>query len=109
MANLDNEFEGYSVKQLRELKDRIDLKIVDKEKTNRVELKAKFAALAAESGLSIEEIFGTKKAGGGKGSVAPKYRNPDNADETWSGRGRMPIWLGEKLKKRGASKEDFAI
>lgn len=101
------ELEGYTIKQLRELKDRIDAKIVEKQKTDRADLKAKFAALAAESGLSLDEVFGTKR--GGKGSVAAKYRNPENPNETWSGRGRMPIWLGEKLKKRGASKEDFAI
>jgi hypothetical protein len=35
---------------------------------------------------------------GGRGktrSVTAKYRNPKNADEVWSGRGRMPLWLGE--------------
>ncbi len=107
MAVAELEFQSYTTKQLRELKDRIDVKIVEKEKTNRVELKAKFAELAAASGLSLDDILGSKR--GSKGNVAPKYRNPENAEETWSGRGRMPIWLGEKLKRRGASKEDFAI
>ena len=40
--------------------------------------------------------------------VSPKYRNPDNASETWSGRGRKPRWLEERLAK-GAPLEDFAI
>ena len=40
--------------------------------------------------------------------VSPKYRNPDNASETWSGRGRKPRWLEERLEK-GAPLEDFAI
>ena len=107
MADIDKEFDGFTIKQLRELKDRIDAKIIVKQKTERADLKAKFAELAAESGLSLDDILGSKR--GGKGSVAPKYRNPDNADETWSGRGRMPIWLAERLKKRGVSKDDFAI
>jgi DNA-binding protein H-NS len=25
--------------------------------------------------------------------VAPKYRNPDNHQQTWSGRGRTPLWV----------------
>ena len=25
--------------------------------------------------------------------VQPKYRNPDNPEETWSGRGRKPRWV----------------
>jgi DNA-binding protein H-NS len=71
-------------------------------------LREKMAALAAESGLSLEDIMGSTR-GGKRGSVAPKYRNPEDPSQTWSGRGRMPIWLNEKLAKRGVKKEDFAI
>jgi H-NS histone family len=42
------------------------------------------------------------------GTVAPKYRNPDNPAETWAGRGLRPRWLTAALK--GDKKlEDFAI
>jgi DNA-binding protein H-NS len=41
-------------------------------------------------------------------SVAAKYRNPNNADEVWSGRGRMPLWLGAEIKA-GKTREDFLI
>ncbi len=44
---------------------------------------------AAEHGFSLDEILGKKSAG--KTSV-PKYRNPDDATQTWSGRGRQPAW-----------------
>jgi DNA-binding protein H-NS len=30
--------------------------------------------------------------------VAPKYRNPQNVKETWSGRGKTPRWLAAQLK-----------
>ena len=44
-----------------------------------------------------------------KVSVAkPKYRNPNNEEETWSGRGRQPLWLSEQLKV-GKQLEDFLI
>lgn len=33
-------------------------------------------------------------------SVAPKYRNPNNTEQTWSGRGRAPKWAAE-LKAEG--------
>jgi DNA-binding protein H-NS len=49
--------------------------------------------------------------GSGRGkarSVAVKYRNPKNADEVWSGRGRMPLWLGAEIKA-GKDREDFLI
>lgn len=27
--------------------------------------------------------------------VPPKYRNPDDKKQTWTGRGRMPLWAAE--------------
>jgi hypothetical protein len=42
------------------------------------------------------------------GPVAPKYRNPDNPNETWAGRGLKPRWLAAAIKG-GKKLEDFAI
>jgi DNA-binding protein H-NS len=46
--------------------------------------------------------------GGLRGAVAPKYRNPDNLEETWAGRGLKPRWLAAALKT-GKKLEDFSI
>jgi DNA-binding protein H-NS len=40
------------------------------------------------------------KAGKKTGKVAPKYRNPANHAETWTGRGVSPKWVAE-LKAAG--------
>jgi DNA-binding protein H-NS len=40
--------------------------------------------------------------------VLPKYRNPDDPCETWSGRGRRPHWVREQLKK-GKKIEDLSV
>ena len=40
--------------------------------------------------------------------VFPKYRNPDEPTETWSGRGKQPRWLTAALKT-GHKIEEFAI
>ena len=75
-------------------------------------------ALAAQHGYTIEELYGDQAAvevSGKKrssrrklGKVAPKYRDPDNKRNTWSGRGRMPRWLAQKTK-HGRSVTDFLI
>jgi DNA-binding protein H-NS len=52
--------------------------------------------------------MGSKRAGGARGSVAPKYRNPENPAETWAGRGLKPRWLSAALKS-GGKLEDFTI
>ncbi|WP_346771378.1 H-NS histone family protein [Bradyrhizobium sp. 192] len=40
--------------------------------------------------------------------VRPKYRNPKNPAETWSGRGRLPRWLQPQLRA-GRKLDDFLI
>jgi DNA-binding protein H-NS len=46
---------------------------------------------------------------GAKSVSVAKFRNPDAPEQTWTGRGRKPNWLVEKLKKRGVTMDDFAI
>ena len=49
---------------------------------------------AREYGFSLNELTDgkapTKKA-------APKYANPEDPSQTWSGRGRQPIWFREAI------------
>jgi len=40
--------------------------------------------------------------------VLPKYRNPDQPSEKWSGRGKQPRWLTAQLRS-GKRIEDFFI
>jgi len=47
-------------------------------------------------------------AGARRGAVAPKYRNPENPNETWAGRGLKPRWLAAALKS-GHKIEEFLI
>ncbi len=42
-----------------------------------------------------------------RSQVKPKYRSPDGS-ETWSGRGKPPLWL-QALLDRGRNKEEFEI
>ena len=75
---------------------------------------AKIVQIARDAGLSADDI--AKALGGGKaarkparaaaksmgarGKVAPKYRNPAQADQTWTGRGKAPVWV-QALKAAG--------
>jgi len=52
---------------------------------------------------------GNRRGGALRGKkLKPKYRNPANRTETWSGRGLKPKWL-VPLLKHGKKLEDFAI
>ena len=77
------------------------------------DVRKKIDALLASSGLALDEVYPTRgrasKGAGKRSAVAPKYRNPENPAETWSGRGRQPLWLAHALKRRGTSIENFLI
>lgn len=51
----------------------------------------------SEFGFSLAEVIA---AAGSKprSKAAPKYRNPANPEETWTGRGRKPKWITEALE-----------
>lgn len=80
-------------------------------RTNHVkEVRSKIDALLTRSGLSIADVYPTRKSKGGpKSVVAPKYRNPQNPSQTWSGRGKRPLWFVDALKRRGVTAEDLLI
>ena len=69
-------------------------------------VKREITALAKKRGFSLSELF----VGRGKRKlVAPKYANPDDPSQTWAGRGRKPLWLVAKMKKKGVKLQQFAL
>ncbi|MEA3119414.1 MAG: DNA-binding protein [Paraburkholderia sp.] len=61
---------------------------------------AQIKAKIAEYGITAEELgFAIKRTRKAKsGGLPPKYRNPQTG-QTWTGRGRVPSWLGTRPKK----------
>jgi len=43
-----------------------------------------------------------------KTKIAPKYRNPENPEQTWTGRGRRPLWV-VAAEASGKTLEDLKI
>ena len=97
--------EKMSLKQLLELEAKVQSAISTARERERVEVRKALAELAEKHGFRLQELMG----GRGRGKVtAPKYANPEDPSQTWTGRGRKPNWLVAKLKK-GANMSDFAI
>ena len=87
-------------------------------------VRAQLTKLARTQGYSVEELFGGGAPARGRaaskatkapakavrklGKVAPKYRNPANPKETWTGRGKQPRWLAA-LTTKGKKVEEFLI
>lgn len=101
-----------SLKELVDLEAKVQKAIANVRDRERVALKEKMAELAKNHGFSVNELFGgargARGAGKGKSLGVAKYANPENKSDTWTGRGRKPNWLVERLKK-GAKLNDFTI
>lgn len=98
-----------SLKELLDLEAKVAKAIAAAKEKERMELKRKMAEMAETHGFSVTELFGGRGVRGkGKSVGVARYANPEDRTDTWTGRGRKPNWLLERLKK-GAKLEDFAI
>src|ERR671914_564796 len=93
----------------------IETELKHRDVTDKKKALERMRDIAAEYGLSLSEVINkegrldTKKPklkNEGQNSK-PKYINPDNPDQTWSGRGQKPKWLKEALKE-GLTLEELA-
>ena len=70
--------------------------------------------LAASKGFSWDELFSdgtvaTKaKNGRGRYKSVPRFRNPQNPEQTWTGRGTRPQWFKDALNN-GVDPQSMAI
>ena len=82
-----NEFECMSTDELWELHETIKsilLKKIEAEKAELLERLRKLESVSAESRRPYPPVH-------------PKYKNPNNPAEVWSGRGRQPRWVRDQL------------
>jgi DNA-binding protein H-NS len=92
-------FERMSLQQIEALILEAHAAKADKISEKRRELRAQFAKEAAERGFDLSEIFaGIKAKKTGKRTGQFTYRNPSDPSQTWTGWGRKPTWLIEKIK-----------
>lgn len=111
LAEVEHQIDSLSLAELQELKFHVEKKIESRAKQERSDLIEKMDALAKERGFGgLDALMGS----GGDASkakrkpVAPKYRNPADASDTWSGRGRKPRWVVDMLAA-GGSLDDALI
>ena len=101
-------FQDLSLNELLESRDEIDRLITQRRKEAKDSLLSEFREKAETLGIDFDELV---SAGGKKRpsiKKAPKYRNPEQATETWTGTGRQPNWVKQQLAN-GRQLEDLAI
>ena len=103
-----------SSKALQALLKQIPAEIDRRARQEKSKLRKEIARIASKGGFSLKELVGnisrpakTKKVRTRK-PVAVKYRHPQDASLTWTGRGRKPRWVTEWLAK-GKKMEALAV
>lgn len=96
--------------ELEELRSDIDKAIVDLRKKEKQDALLAAQKAAAEFGFSLEELTSKKGArAGSKGTSAePKFMNPENPTQTWTGKGRQPNWFKSAIEA-GKAADDLLI
>lgn len=101
------ELESLSLKELKQLQKDVEAAITDFKDRERRKALAEVEAFARERGLSPADLseLSSKRT---RKSAAPKYANPADSSQTWTGRGRRPRWI-EAALAAGKSLDDMAI
>jgi DNA-binding protein H-NS len=120
------DLKSFSIDELLDIRERVDALIESRVDTERRALQMRLQRLqkfkphadkvasAPRRGRPSKAAVKRKRSAAksrkstyGK-KVPPKFRNPDNPAESWSGRGLQPRWLAAAIKS-GKSIEDFRI
>lgn len=109
----------YTLAQLKQLQARIVKEVAKREIDKKAALLKRLRKLARDEGVALEELLGTDASttAQDKGPKAPKksltstakkaplpvkYRNPNNLEQSWSGRGRKPAWFEAWISNGGS-------
>ncbi|MEE9350852.1 MAG: H-NS histone family protein [Thiotrichaceae bacterium] len=89
-----------SIKELNAILQDAEKQIESRKKTELKTIRKQVKDLIKDNGYTPGDIFpALKVAVKPTAKVAPKYKNPKDAEQTWTGRGRKPKWVEAHLNK----------
>ncbi len=94
------------VPELQTLAKDIEAEIKRRSEEDRKQVLVQMKELAAGVGMSLEDVLTYSSTKKPKGD--PKYQNPDDPKQTWTGRGKRPSWIKAALEQ-GKSLDDLRI
>jgi len=107
-ANRKLDFDRMTVDQLWQLHEQLSRVLSVRLTTEKRALEKRLAQLRSESSAKAADVAPALRERRRYPRVFPKYQNPHEPSETWSGRGKQPRWLTAALKT-GHTIEEFLI
>lgn len=103
------DYQNLSESDLRAVIERAEIALKNKQANKRKEVIAKIKELAASIDATVEINEEGKKASRRAASKVPiKYRHPQDAEKTWTGRGMTPKWM-QSLLDKGHDRSEFKV
>ena len=98
---------NHSIEQLEQIKRDIDKEISSRRKENAKRAQQELKKVAESYGFNLADLVGGGPVRARK-KVAAQFQNPNDASQTWTGRGRKPAWV-KAWEGSGRSIEDLRI
>src|SRR5215470_9379237 len=98
-----NQLKSMSTDQLMDLYQKVQLMLADKLQAEKDKIEERLRRIRPVGGVVTAERVRRPYP-----PVLPKYKNPKNPTEIWSGRGKQPLWLRKQLKA-GKKLDQFLI
>jgi DNA-binding protein H-NS len=99
----NSDLQSMAIDDLWELHEQITAKLARELTIKKAELEERLHKIG-----SVSNVITSDRQRRPYPKVVPKYRNPKNPAETWSGRGKQPRWLRVQLRS-GNKVNDFLI
>jgi DNA-binding protein H-NS len=104
MADID--LSTLTLDELLELELDIQRELERRRHEERATLLAQAQELAKRHGISLNELLKPPKKQ--RATPSAKYRNPEKPEQTWTGRGKYPAWVQQKIDA-GVELEELII
>ena len=95
-----------SIQELQALSRDIEGELKRRGDEERKKVLVQMKELAASVDMTLEEVIAYSSTKKTKGE--PKYQNPENPRQTWTGRGKRPSWIKAALEQ-GKSLDELRI
>ena len=97
------QLESMSTDQLLDLYQKVQLMLADKLQAEMAKIEERLRRVKSVGGVVSRDRLRRPYP-----PVLPKYKNPGNPKEIWSGRGEQPLWVREQLEA-GKKLDQFLI
>jgi DNA-binding protein H-NS len=103
--------DGMSPKELETLIRDAQARMASARTTHVASVRSKIDGILKAEGLQLVDVYPIRggKTGKRAGAGVPKYQNPANPSQTWTGHGKKPAWFLAALKKPGTTEASLQI